>query len=101
MKYKTGLKKGSLDRNLSVIISILGMSSFVIWTLLLVLLVIGNIIYWSGFPYDLGSTSEYALWGGWAHLVLKLWTGTHDQRQVDIDLIADIYLVDERRQRRR
>ena len=70
MKYETGLKKGSLDRNLSVIISILGMSSFVIWTLLLVLLVIGNIIYWSGFPYDLGSTSEDALWGGWAHLLI-------------------------------
>ena len=72
MKDMSGTKKRSLDRTLSLIIAGMGLTSFIIWSLLFILLVIGNIVYWSGFPYDLGPTSEDALWGGWVHLLLVL-----------------------------
>ncbi|MBN1390171.1 MAG: hypothetical protein JXA22_05975 [Candidatus Thermoplasmatota archaeon] len=72
MKDMAGTNKPSLDRTLSVIIAGLGLSSFIIWSLLFVLLVIGNIVYWSNFPYDLGPTSEDVLWGGVIHLLIIL-----------------------------
>jgi len=72
MKDMAGTKKPSLDRTPSVIIASLGLSSLIIWSLLFVLLVIGNIVYWSNFPYDLGPTSEDVLWGGVIHLLIVM-----------------------------
>jgi magnesium-transporting ATPase (P-type) len=72
MKDMAGTKKPSFNRTLSVIIAGLGLSSFIIWSLLFVLLVIGNIVYWSNFPYDMGPTSEDVLWGGVIHMLIIL-----------------------------
>ncbi len=72
MKDMNGTKQRSFDRNLSIIIAGMGLSSFIIWSLLFVLIVIGNIVYWSGYPYELGPTSEDVLWGGWIHLLIIL-----------------------------
>lgn len=68
----TKTKKGSLQFYLSIIISIMGFVTFMIWSIILILLIIGNIIYWRGFPYELGPTSEDILWGGWLHLLIVL-----------------------------
>ena len=63
-------KVSTVGRTLSYIIAGMGLGSFLVWSIVLVLLVIGNIVYWSGYPYELGPTSEDVLWGGVLHLLL-------------------------------
>lgn len=70
MKEMTATKQGSFHRNLSIIISGMGLSGFIFWSILFILTVIGNIVYWSGYPYYLGPTSEDVLWGGWIHMFI-------------------------------